>query len=73
MTPTITDLAHRIHKNYEQRAQLRHVFYTRTSWNNLDQASRDEFINIARAITNGESEYNGTPIPQWVTDLKEHA
>ena len=42
--PAVEAAARAMHAAYEQRAERREAFYTRTPWEDIGDASRDEFI-----------------------------
>ena len=68
------ELAYRIHAGYEQRQWRARTFYTKRPWADLDDACRAEFIDIATAVLDGRTHFDGAPIPTWVRKLaKEHA
>lgn len=43
-------IARAMHRRYEERAVKRHLGYTMTAWEELDQPSREEFLDYAGAI-----------------------
>lgn len=60
-------IARALQARYEQRAQTVHLpWYTATSWENIDDVSRQEHRNIVQAVLDGNTHHNDIPIPEWV-------
>ena len=50
--PAVEAAARAMHAAYEQRAERREAFYTRTPWEDIGDASRDEFIGYVHRPLN---------------------
>ena len=64
---TVIDDAKRLHEAYEQRQwRARLPGYTRRTWEELEHVCRQEFIDVAQAVHDGHTTFNGHPITDWV-------
>ena len=64
---TVIDAAKRLHNAYEWRVwKARLPGYTRRTWEELDHVCRQEFIDVAQAVHDGHTTFNGHPITDWV-------
>ena len=64
---TVIDAAKRLHNAYEWRVwRARLPGYTRRTWEELDHVCRAEFIDVAQAVADGKTHFNGNPITEWV-------
>ena len=63
----VIDAAKRLHHAYEWRVwRARLPGYTRRTWEQLDHVCRQEFIDIAQAVHDGHTTFNGERISDWV-------
>ena len=69
MTTTSTiEAAKRLHDRYDRAQMARHALMVPRQWNALPQDCRQELIDIAEAVIQGDCTYNGHEVPRWVID-----
>ena len=71
MTLSALTLAKRIHKQYEIKAQCQTAFYSRRHWEDIGDVCQQEFLDVAKAILDGETSLNGHQIPAWAIALNQ--
>ena len=69
MTTTGTiEAAKRLHDRYDRAQIARHRLMVPRQWGALPRNCRQEFIDIAEAVIQGDRTYQDQVVPKWVID-----